>query len=105
MKKGLAALFLGMIFILGACGNADDSSNGSEEENLEAGEEVYRDNCLACHGADLSGNGGPELIDIGSKYSQEQIEDIVQEGIDSMPPQTQVEGEDLEELSSWLIEQ
>ncbi|CEI81207.1 cytochrome c' [Oceanobacillus oncorhynchi subsp. incaldanensis] len=104
MKKGLAALFLGMVIILGACGNADDT-NSDSAENLEAGEEVYRNNCANCHGADLSGNGGPELLDIGSKYSQEQIEDIVQEGIGSMPPQSQVEGQDLEELASWLIEQ
>ncbi|WP_152655239.1 cytochrome c [Oceanobacillus sp. CFH 90083] len=102
MKKGITALFLGMIFVLGACGNADDTNTS---ENLEAGEEVYRNNCAACHGADLSGNGAPELTDIGSKYSQEQIEDIVQEGIGSMPPQTQVEGADLEELASWLSEQ
>ncbi|WP_080873287.1 c-type cytochrome [Oceanobacillus timonensis] len=103
MKKGIAALFLGLLFVLGACGNAGDTSD--TEENLEAGEEVYRNNCANCHGNDLSGNGGPELADIGSKYSPEQIEDIVHEGIGSMPPQTQVEGEDLQELSSWLSEQ
>lgn len=57
MKKGLAALFLGMVIILGACGNADDT-NSDSAENLEAGEEVYRNNCANCHGADLSGNGG-----------------------------------------------
>ncbi|MFD1067685.1 c-type cytochrome [Oceanobacillus locisalsi] len=104
MKKGIAALLLGILFVLGACGNADDTTDTSEE-NLETGEEVYRNNCANCHGADLSGNGSPELTDIGSKYSQEQIEDIVQEGTGSMPPQTQVEGEDLQELSSWLTEQ
>lgn len=103
MKKVFAALFLGMVFVLGACGNADNAQDANE--NIEAGEEVFRNNCASCHASDLSGNGGPSLVDIGSKYSEEQIADIITEGIGSMPPQTQVEGEDLEELASWLSEQ
>ncbi|GGP06926.1 c-type cytochrome [Oceanobacillus neutriphilus] len=103
MKKGITVLFLSMLIVLGACGNADDIRNA--DEDLEAGEQVYRNNCASCHGADLSGNAGPSLVDVGSKYSQEQIADIVQEGIGGMQPQQHVEGEDLEELTSWLSEQ
>lgn len=103
MKKGIIALFVGIIFVLGACGNEDDIRNA--DENLEAGEQVFRNNCASCHGADLSGNGGPSLVDVGSKYSQEEIAEIVQNGTGGMQPQPQVEGEELEELTSWLAEQ
>lgn len=54
MKKGITALFLSVLIVLGACGNADDIRNA--DEDLEAGEQVYRNNCASCHGADLSGN-------------------------------------------------
>lgn len=33
------------------------------EENVEAGEAIYKANCVACHGADLTGGIGPSLVD------------------------------------------
>lgn len=33
------------------------------EENVEAGEAIYKANCVACHGANLQGGIGPNLLD------------------------------------------
>ncbi len=119
MKKWLVAALLGIVLTLAACGGGDDGATddtGTDdtatetEESTEegtvdsaAGEEVYQANCAACHGADLSGGAGPELTQVGSKYSADEIADIVTNGKGSMPAQN-VTGDDLDALSSWLAE-
>lgn len=114
MKKWLLAILFGTVLVLGGCGGGDDSSDDASEpaessENGEAvetaaGEDVYQNNCAMCHGADLSGGGGPELTGVGSKFSAEELEDIIVNGTGSMPPQN-VSGDDLDALVSWLLEQ
>lgn len=127
----MAVLFIAAL-VLAACGGAsddnatDDSANdvaedqaGTEDNNateedagddaagdsvdVAAGEEVYKTSCAACHGADLSGGAGPDLTQVGSKYSAEEIADIITNGIGTMPAQN-VAGEDLDNLSNWLAE-
>lgn len=122
MKKWLLAILFGAVLVLGACGGGDntdntdkepaDNGNTSTEESAEngaavdtaAGEEIYQANCAMCHGADLSGGAGPELTDVGSKYSSDEIKDIVENGKGSMPAQD-VSGDDLDALVTWLEEQ
>jgi cytochrome c oxidase cbb3-type subunit 3 len=33
------------------------------EQNVEAGEAIFKANCVACHGADMKGGIGPNLLD------------------------------------------
>ncbi|WP_405100376.1 cytochrome c551 [Oceanobacillus sp. FSL H7-0719] len=119
MKKWLLAVLFGAVLVLGACGGGDDDNaseepadndNGTEESadsgesvDTAAGEEVYQTNCAMCHGADLSGGAGPDLTAVGSSYTQDEIAEIVTNGIGSMPPQ-KVSGDDLDALSAWLAE-
>ncbi|WP_100010431.1 cytochrome c551 [Lentibacillus sediminis] len=116
MKKSLIAALFGMILVLTACGGggeneeqpAETGDAGTEQSgeggttDTAAAEEIFQNNCANCHGGDLSGGAGPDLREVGSAYSQEEIADIIQNGIGSMPAQSQVTGEDLEALSSWL---
>ncbi|WP_156288328.1 cytochrome c551 [Oceanobacillus salinisoli] len=116
MKKWLLAVIFGTALVLTACGGGGDDDAAEEPadtENeatdagtvdVEAGEEVYANNCAMCHGADLSGGGGPDLTQVGSKYSADEIADIVQNGFGKMQPQSHVTGEDLENLTTWLSE-
>ncbi|MFD1849012.1 cytochrome c551 [Oceanobacillus bengalensis] len=128
MKKSLLAVLFAMVLALAACGGGDDEGASEEpadtgdtatEEPADegtddaaeggtvdtaAGEEVYANSCAMCHGADLSGGAGPNLTKAGSKYSAEDIADIVTNGKGTMQPQP-VEGEDLDNLSAWLAEQ
>lgn len=119
MKKWLLAVLFGAVLVLGACGGddngaseepADTDDNGTEESSdsgeavdTAAGEEVYQTNCAMCHGADLTGGAGPDLTAVGGSYSQDEIAEIITNGMGSMPPQN-VEGEDLDALSAWLAE-
>lgn len=122
MKKWLLAVLFGAVLVLGACGGGNNADNDNEEpadngdtsteepaENgnavdTAAGEEIYQANCAMCHGADLSGGAGPALTDVGSRYSSDEIKDIVENGTGSMPAQD-VSGDDLDALVNWLEEQ
>ncbi|MDL4841517.1 cytochrome c550 [Aquibacillus rhizosphaerae] len=76
----------------------DDES--SEEEVLTDPQEIVQ-SCIGCHGNDLQGANGPSLQQVGSKYSAEEILNIIQNGKGTMPPGV-VEGEEAEILSEWL---
>lgn len=87
-KSGLTLLFVAMLFVLAACGGNSSSSDkeGSKSaSNVSSGEEIYQQNCIGCHGKDLSGGGGPSLKEVGKKYNESQIADIAQNGKGSMP--------------------
>ncbi|WP_085991358.1 cytochrome c551 [Oceanobacillus senegalensis] len=85
---------------------ADEGGTAEEGGTVDAAaaEDVYANNCAMCHGADLTGGGGPDLTAVGSKYSADEIAEIIQNGTGSMPAQSQVTGEDLDNLSNWLAE-
>ncbi|WP_080874503.1 c-type cytochrome [Oceanobacillus timonensis] len=130
MKKFyLMLLAFALAFVLAACGGddssdssdggADNAENGEETESsdsgedeedgdsasADAGEEVFQNNCASCHGQDLSGEAGPDLTEVGSTYSQDEIADIVENGTDGgMPSFSDMEDDDLDELTSWLSE-
>ncbi|MFG6121086.1 MULTISPECIES: cytochrome c550 [Thalassobacillus] len=84
----------------------NEGENGEEQQEEEASsdpEEVFQNSCAACHGADLSGGNGPSLETIGSKYSAEEIEEIIINGKGSMPP-GQAQGEEATLVAEWLAE-
>ena len=112
MKKWLMAVLLGSVLVLGACGGGDDNANDDGAANNDAGgdttasagEDIYKANCAACHGQDLSGGAGPALDQAGSKFSADDIVDIIQNGVGSMQPQKQVSEDDAKTLADWLAE-
>lgn len=118
MKKWLLAIVFGSALVLGACGNSDDSDSKKEdntnteeasdpstpgESKVDAGkaEELYASNCASCHGQDLSGGAGPDLHDVGSKMSEDEIKNKIEKGGGGMPGGL-VSGDDLDTLASWL---
>lgn len=125
MKKWLFTVLFGLALVLGACGGggdegaSDDSSGDSSgdsgtktEESSEgdsgktvdtaAAEKIFQNNCASCHGADLSGAVGPNLQEVGSRLSADEISNIIKNGRGNMPPQKQVSKEDRQTLASWL---
>lgn len=84
---------------------AEGGEEGGESTSADAGEEVFQTNCTSCHGQDLASGPAPDLTEIGSKYSQEEIAEIVENGTDGgMPSFPQLQGDDLDALTEWLSE-
>lgn len=52
-----------------------------------AGHALYNQRCIACHGADLKGNGStiPALLNLDKKYSLAQAKNIIDNGRNMMP--------------------
>jgi cytochrome c oxidase cbb3-type subunit 3 len=53
------------------------------EANIEAGEAIYKANCVACHGPELKGGIGPDLVDTTWIHggSPEQIQHTITVGV------------------------
>ena len=106
-KKWLATFMLGSALMLGACG--DDSESGSETTEdgatADASEQVAQQRCATCHGGNLQGMGKiPALNNIGSRLSEEEILNVIENGQGTMPGGL-VTGEEAEALAAWLAEQ
>lgn len=132
MKKLFSALILGLILVLSACGGGGDegttdesandetteeqtgeeSGEGTDEGTADSGdgetvdtaaaEKVYQNNCASCHGGELGGGMGPALTEVGTKYSADEIVDIIKNGKGGMPAQGQVSDDDAQLVASWL---
>ena len=112
MNKKLLALLMGITLVLAACGSdeaeetpANNSGASSETVAADAGNEakLYENKCSQCHGNNLEGGFGPELDEIGSSMSQEEIEEIIVSGKGAMPGNT-LKGEDVTAVAAWLAE-
>ncbi|QHE53581.1 cytochrome c551 [Pontibacillus sp. HMF3514] len=129
MKKQLLAVLFGSALVLGACGGggdngADDATeNGGEDQteeqtgdngdtgdgggetaggvNASEAKKYFKQSCAGCHGADLSGNNGPNLQTIGSKYGKDEILNIIKNGKGSMPG-NMASGKEAETIAAWL---
>lgn len=107
-----------LIMALAACGgngnkNAAQSPSPGTAASPAAGggtatanaEALYKQNCVACHGANLDGNGAANknLTKVGAKYTKEQILGIVTNGRNGMPAfKGKLKDEELNALSDWL---
>ncbi|MED4584429.1 cytochrome c [Brevibacillus choshinensis] len=68
-------------------------------------EQVFRNNCMICHGQDLEGGFGPELLHVGSRKSKAQIAQQIQHGGMLMPAfGNQLDAGTIETLAQWLSE-
>ncbi|KJE28432.1 cytochrome [Geobacillus kaustophilus] len=107
MKWKLSAMFLGVSLALAACGgggdNAGEKNGGSNGggDTAAAAEQIFKQNCASCHGQDLSGGVGPNLQKVGSKYSKDEIKNIIANGRGAMPAGI-IKGEDADKVAEWL---
>lgn len=67
------------------------------------GEGLYKKSCLACHGADLKGGSGPPISNMGSKFSEEEVLKIVNEGVNMMPGKLLTK-EEAKLVTKWIID-
>lgn len=99
MKKSLLTLVFGSAIFLAACGGDDSASNGETAEIDR--KSVVQQSCATCHGGQLQGGNAPALNQLGAKYSEEEILDIILNGKDRMPGGI-VKGEKAEAAAEYL---
>lgn len=74
-----------------------------EETILSAGQRLYSQHCVACHGADRKGTGNfPTLIDIHKKYSQDEVIALIGSGRRMMPA-LNIEANEKEAISAFVL--
>ncbi|ARI77036.1 cytochrome c550 [Halobacillus mangrovi] len=85
----------------------NEEKNGGEKQEEAASanpEEMFQSKCASCHGGDLSGGAGPNLQEVGSRYSAEEIKEIIVNGKGSAMPAGLYTGEEATKLAEWLAE-
>lgn len=78
------------------------TSNGSLAGD---GQIIYNKNCIGCHGPELKGNGSsyPSLVNIGKKYKEDQLSQIIASGRNMMPSFKQIAPADKKALLAFLL--
>ncbi|MGP4072503.1 c-type cytochrome [Piscibacillus sp. B03] len=116
MKKNLimpyvliATLGLVTMIVMGGVGLAQmdqAEGEGGNEGTLDPAELVEQNNCISCHGADLSGSGNaPGLNDVGDRFDKEELVDIINNGVEGSNLMTgdYANAEEAEVIAEWLL--
>jgi cytochrome c551 len=74
-----------------------------ETVSAQKAEEIASTACMTCHGENLKGGAGPNLNKIGSKYAQNDIENIIKNGKGAMPGGV-ITPEDAKIVAEWLAQ-
>jgi quinoprotein glucose dehydrogenase len=83
-----------------------DVPKGGNDQSLKGmGQMIYNKNCITCHGPELKGSGSsyPSLVNIGKKYKEEQISQIITNGRNMMPSFKQIDPADKKALLAFLL--
>jgi mono/diheme cytochrome c family protein len=83
--------------------SAKPQATGSGTTTAAQVQVLYKDNCMACHGAGLEGDFGPNLTKVGSRKTKDEIVTQIIKGKGDMPPfQSAIKSEEIEALAAWL---
>ena len=100
---------------LAACGDDDDGGNGGGPQqspqrvvasgDAGRGEEVYAQNCAACHGDDGGGGTGPALAGNEEYADPEVVVPQIREGGGGMPAfEDRLSAEELADVSAFVVQ-
>lgn len=108
MKKWLIAILVGVLFTLGACNSdTDETSTETQEPGIaevddevvvdaDEMETILKESCLSCHSGDYALHAGE------TDMSVEEIEDLIVNGIGTMPAIHEVSSEEAHALATYL---
>jgi quinoprotein glucose dehydrogenase len=75
------------------------------ENFVQAGQRLFISNCMGCHGQDRKGTGNfPSLINVGSRYKDDQINALLQGGRRMMPSFKQLSDQERQAIISYITE-
>lgn len=103
MKYAWTVFALVLLLLSGCSSTSKESSSSTTTDNTPlTGKQIYVKSCAACHGDKLQGVAGPTLVNIKSKYTEEEIENIISKGVKTMPPKL-VDKKQAKTVAKWLL--
>ncbi|BDG80714.1 MULTISPECIES: cytochrome c550 [Bacillus] len=105
----IAVLGIGLTFFLSVKG-LDDSreiASGGESKSAEkddanaSPEDIYKANCISCHGENYEGVSGPSLKGVGNKKDVAEIKTKIEKGGNGMPSGL-VPADKLDDMAEWV---
>ncbi len=101
----LGILAMIIFSVIGLDKQDEIANGGGDAESVVEDPEAIAQSCIGCHGGDLEGASAPSLQDLGSKYSVEDVENIINNGIEGTAMQGGfVSAEEAKVLAKWLVE-
>ena len=77
----------------------------TNETNLQAGQRLYSNTCMSCHGRNMEGSGNyPTLININKKYSEQEVTEIITTGRRMMPALNQLSDGEKKAIVSFVMD-
>lgn len=71
--------------------------------DADASQQIYKSNCLACHGDQMEGKVGPALNHIGADMTKEQIYKVITNGRGGMPSfESRLTEDEIIAVTTWL---
>ncbi|MEW5551907.1 cytochrome c550 [Peribacillus frigoritolerans] len=102
---------IGLMFLLSFKGLGDAKDLAKEKEGGEKTEEtesasaspedIYKQNCISCHGDAYQGGVGPALKGVGDRLSVDEVKDVITNGRGSMPPGL-VEEQNIDAMAEYI---
>ncbi|MGE7779362.1 cytochrome c550 [Peribacillus sp. NPDC097264] len=87
---------IGLMFLLSFKGLGDAKDLAKEKEGGEKTEEtesassspedIYKQNCISCHGDAYQGGVGPALKGVADRLSEDEVKEVIANGRGAMPP-------------------
>jgi len=75
------------------------------ETYVQAGERLYRQNCVACHGPERKGGESfPSLIDVNKRYTELDFHQLISNGRRRMPAFNRFSEEEKNAIASFILE-
>ena len=76
------------------------------ETNLLAGQRLYIDNCMSCHGPERQGSGNyPSLIGVEKKYNEAQFVQLLATGRRMMPALNRLSDSEKKAIASFILDE
>ena len=102
---------IGLMFLLSFKGLGDAKDLAKEKEGGEKTEEtesasaspedIYKQNCISCHGNAYQGGVGPALKGVGDRLSVDEVKNVITNGRGAMPPGL-VEEQNIDAMAKYI---
>jgi cytochrome c550 len=102
---------IGLMFLLSFKGLGDAKDLAKEKEGGEKTEEtesasaspedIYKQNCISCHGDAYQGGVGPALKGVGDRLSVDEVKNVITNGRGAMPSGL-VEEQNIDAMAEYI---